>query len=300
MGTRGLNHLEKLGVAIGAALSGACCALGGCPPASQFPSAEVLLAQVREQHQCSRGLRGEAKLDTFDDSGRVRVDTWFIAEHPDSVRFDLVSPFGGTLGTFTSDGKRFALLDQREKVFYVGPAHQCNVERFLRVPVPPAVLVQLMSGEAPVLVHEPTQAQLSFGGGRYRIEIESKHQASETLELEIHEDDWNKPYGEQRLRLVGVTVRQQGIELYRAELKQHRAASTAGPRVDPLGIDDPVPPSGPMCRAEIPRRVRFVVPLSERDIVFEHTQVEHNPPLVPGTFTQSSPGGVKLRHSVCE
>jgi hypothetical protein len=255
---------------------------------------------VRQQHACSRGLRGEAKLDYFDDQGRVRVSTLFLAQHPDSVRFDLISPFGGTLATLTSDGRRFALLDQKDKAFYVGPAEQCNVERFLKVPVPPSVLIQLMAGEAPVLVHTPEQATLEWSSGRYVIEVQSRHGATQVIELVPLDEDWAKPYPEQRLRVIRVSVTQQGIELYSAELRDHEPAKTAGPRIDPIGIEDDIAPSGPPCAAEIPRRVRFLVPLSDRDVIFEHGEVEHNPPLVPGTFEQSPPGGVVVRRSSCE
>jgi len=282
-----------------ACLSTGCCGLGRCPPASQVPNADLAIGQLRVQHACSRAIRGEAKLDYFDENGRVRVDTFFLAQHPQSVRMDLISPLGGTLATLTSDDSRFALLDQKDKSFYVGPAAQCNVERFLRVPVPPAVLVQLMAGEAPVLVHRPEQATLHWSGGRYVIEIASKNEATEVIELEPHEADWDKPWKEQRLRVVAVSVSQRGVELYRAELKDHRAAATAKPRIDPLGIDDPILPSGPQCRVEIPRRVRFVVPVSERDVVFEHQEVEHNPPLVPGSFEQQVPPGVHVRPADC-
>ncbi len=288
-----------VGVAVATYCSG-CCALAGCAPPSQFPTAEVAIASLRQEHGCSRGIRGEAKLDYFDDQGRIRVNTLFLAQHPDNVRMDLISPFGGTLATLTADGKTFTLLDTREKAFFVGPAHQCNVERFLRVPVPPAALVQLMAGEAPIVVHEPGQARIEWRGGRYVIDIDSRHDVHEAIELVPRDEDWEKPFTEQRLRVVAVTVEQQGVELYRAELKDHRPATTAAPREDPLGIDDPVPPSGPECHAEIPRYVRFVVPLSERDVVFEHQQVEHNPPLIEGVFTQQPPGGVSVRHSMCQ
>lgn len=289
-----------LGAILVAVLQSGCCAIVGCAPESLFPSARAALDRVHEQHSCSRGLRGEAKLDYFDDRGRVRVETLFLAEHPDHVRFDLISPFGGTVATLTADGETFALLDVKDKAFYLGPASQCNVERFLRVPVPPAALTQLMAGEAPVLVHQPEQARIEWRGGRYVIEIESLHGASQVIELLPHDEDWRKPYAEQRLRVIAVSVEQQDIELYRAELKDHVPARTAEPRVDPLGLDEPIPPSGPQCTAEIPRRVRFIVPLSDRDVVFEHGRVEHNPPLLPGTFTQPVPDGVTVRRSDCQ
>ncbi len=254
---------------------------------------------MRELHACSRALSGEAKLDYFDADGRVRVKTLFISAHPKSVRFDLLSPFGPTLATLTSDGENFALLDQEQKAFFVGPAAECNVERFLRVPIPPEALVQLLAGEAPVLIHEPAQSSIVWEGGRYVMRIESRHQARQTIAFELVEADRDKPFAEQRVRVVEVVVEQAGVELYRAELKDHTPAATAKPRVDPEGIEATVHPSGPQCRAEVPRRIRFVVPIAERDVIFEQQKIDHNPPLIPGVFEQRQPAGTVLRRSDC-
>jgi hypothetical protein len=282
-----------------ALLSGSACA-SVAPPASQFPTAAAALERVRAERVCSRALRGEAQLDTFTDSGRLRASAFFLVEHPEQVRLDVLSPLGGPLATLTSDGQAFALLDQKAKAFTVGRANQCNVERFLGVPVPAGVLVQLLTGEAPVLVHEPGQAEISWDDGRYVVRIRGKHDSFEELELEPHPDDFDKPYQQQRLRLVAVRVEQAGVELYRAELRDYTRARTARPRVDPLGLEPPVPASGPECSAEVPRRIRFTVPLSEQDVVFAPKQVEHNPPLLPGTFSQSRPGGARLVLSPCQ
>jgi Outer membrane lipoprotein LolB len=283
---------------VAVALTGGC--FSGPAPASQFPDADRALARLAEQHECSRALRGEAKLDTFDERGRLRVGALFMLEHPQSLRLDLLSPLGGTLATLTSDGQRFALLSQKDKAFHVGRANQCNVERFLQVPVPPAALAQLMAGEAPVLVHEPGQARITWQGDHYRIEIESRHGAREVIELQLLEADYSKPYSEQRLRVTRVLVEQQGVTLYEAELAEFKARGTAKARIDPLGIDPPVLPSGPQCRAEVPGRIRFIVPLSERDVVFESSSVEHNPPLIADVFSQTPPAGVSIEPSPCD
>src|SRR5688500_15828183 len=79
----------------------------GPPPASQFPSAQAALDRMRETYACSRGLTGEAKLDYFGEAGRVRGDLWYLVSLPDRVRLDVVSPFGATISTLTSDGQRF-------------------------------------------------------------------------------------------------------------------------------------------------------------------------------------------------
>lgn len=269
------------------------------PPASVFPDARAAIDRMQEVHACSRALRGEARLDYFDDDGRMRVKTLFLSQHPQNVRFDLLSPFGSPLATLTVNDDEFALLDQKEKAFYVGPASECNVERFLRVPIPPAALVQLLAGEAPILLHEPGAARVSWEQGQYTIRIAGKHQATQIVKLSLPEADRDKPYGAQSVRVTEVIVMQAGVELYRAELSEHVAAETAKPRVDPEGIEADVLPSGPSCRAEVPRRVRFVVPVSERDVIFEQLEVVHNPPLIGGVFTQQQPGGTVRRRSLC-
>lgn len=298
LGERGRALLWVMALAC-ASLSSACGA-HVAPPASQFPTAQHALQTLASQHECSRALRGEAKLDTFDAHGRLRVGALFMLEHPQSLRLDLLSPLGGTLATLTSDGQRFALLSQKDKAFHIGRANQCNVERFLQVPVPPAALAQLMAGEAPVLVHEPGAARIAWQDGRYRIEIDSRHGAREVIELEPLLADFGKPYAEQRLRVTRVVVEQQGVVLYEAELGEFKARPTAKPRIDPLGIDPPVELSGPQCGIEVPGRIRFQVPLSERDVVFEASSVEHNPPLIDGVFSQTPPPGVSIQPSTCQ
>lgn len=269
-------------------------------PPSQYPSARLALDRVRTQHACSRGLRAEAKLDYFDKSGRVRVGAFLMAAHPSQVRFDLVSPFGTPLATLTSDGTSFALLDQKDKSFHVGPANQCAVERFLRVPIPPDALVQLLSGEAPILSHRPEDARIGWEAGNYVVRIQSAHDASEHIVLEPLEADLLRPYTEQRLRVREVSVSQGGVELYRAELRDYRAVRAAGPRTDPEGIEPEVPPSGPACDVEVPHTIRFRVPLENRDVLLEQSRVEHNPPLIDGVFEQQQPPGSQLRTSTCQ
>lgn len=285
-------------LSLGLALAG-CCALGGCPPPSRYPSARAAIDAVRGAHACSRGLRGEAKLDYLDAEQRIRVDAFYLTAHPRELRFDLVSPFGTPLSTLTVDDEVFTLLDREARVFYRGRPNECNIEQFLRVPVPPDVLVQLMAGEPPVLQHEASDATLSWQGGGYVVEINSLHDAHQRLVFEPEPADWEKAYTEQRIRLTEVEVTQKGVLLYRASLKDYHRVSTAAPRVDPDGLEADVPPSGPPCDAEIPRRIRFEIPIADRDVLFEQKNAEHNPPLLPTSFSQDRPPGVRVEQSTC-
>jgi hypothetical protein len=269
--------------------------LWGCsvaPPASQFPSAQAAIDRMRDSYACSRGLMGEAKLDYFGDEGRIRASMLFATSRPERMRIDVYSPFGATLSTFTSNGREFALTDVKAKKYFQGEAKECAISRFLGVPAPPHALVQLLGGLAPVLVHQQQDAQIAWESGAYLLSIKSKHQAEQTIRLLPTSDDWSKPWSQQRLLVTEVEVKQQGVELYRAELSHHRAVKTAAPRVDPDGLEPPMPPSGPPCNAEVPSRIRFVVPSKGRDVVISTQETHHNPPLLPGTFMQTKNRGL--------
>src|SRR6185436_2323066 len=158
---------------------------------------------------------------------------------------------------------------------------------------------ELLTGQAPILVHRPEQATLSWEGGSYRLQIQSEVQANEEVRLVPRDEDWQRPWQEQQLRVLTVRVSQQGLVLYEASLEDHQPAQRAAARVDADGIEPEVPPSGPPCAAEVPRHIRFQVPGSGRDILFSQSEVQHNPPLVPGLFAQSPAPGMRLRRAAC-
>ena len=282
--------------ALFACLSTACAAP---PPASRFPNAQAALDRMRASSSCSRALTSDAKIDYFGDAGRIRGRLLYVVAVPDKLRLDVVSPFGATVSTLTSDGHQFALFDLRQKQFLRGPANACNLGRFTHVPLPPAALVQLLRGEAPVLVHTPSAATIAWESGEYVVRIQSTRDATEEIHLQPLSQDYTLPYAEQRLRVTEVRVLQQGIELYRAQLVGHRAAKMSGPRLDPDGLDPPTPPSGPHCEAEVPGRLRLQVPDGDQDVILENVDATHNPPLDPHVFEQAPPGGVDVRYSPC-
>lgn len=284
-------------------LAAACLAAAGCPsqpPQSQFPSADDALGQVRATYDCALGVRGTAKIDLVTKKGRVKTDVDLTAVTPESVRFDVTTPgIMSLLYTLTSDGKDFKFNDQDQKVFYFGPAKQCNLARFTRVEVPPHALVSLVRGVPPVLTHAKEQASISWADGHYVVDIASKHEAKQELHLEVHPDDFAKPWAQQRLRVRHVRVEQGGEDLYKVDLDDHRPEKRAAPIVDEDGIDPDVPPSGPECNAELPHRIRFRVTDTKDDVIWEYKEAMWNPPLLEGTFDQPKPGGMIEQFSDC-
>lgn len=290
--------------AVAGVLLAAMAALSGCgspPPASQVPNARAALQRVHATQDCGMGIQASAKIDHFGKGGRVRGDLLMFAVWPDKLRMDVVSPFGVTLATLTSDGTKFSLADLREKRFYFGPASACNIARLTTVPMPGHVLVSLLRGEAPVLKHDPALAEVVWSGkGYYVVTIAGANDTFEELHIAPHPDDLALPWDKQRMRVVDVEVRQKNVVLYHASLDEHRPASTAGPRVDPDGIDPPVAPSGPLCTAELPRKIHVEVPGKDEDVRFRYENVAWNPPLIDGLFTQPVPGGVEVVRVTCD
>ena len=279
----------------------AACALAcGRPPPSQFPDAAAALARLHATTACARGVSAESKLDYIGSGGRIRADVMYIASVPDRVRFDVVSPFGPTLSTLAADGRDFTFANLREKQFIHGPANACNLARFTRVPLAPHALLDLLRGDAPVLVHRPEQASIAWEGSRYVLRIASTRGASQKLELEPVPDDFERPWREQRVRVLGVSVEQLGVPLYAIELDGHAPFRTAAPRVDPDGLEPPIPASGPDCSLELARRIHIQVPSGDHDLVLALKSAVLNPPLVPSVFVPERPRGLRDLYSPCE
>jgi outer membrane lipoprotein-sorting protein len=276
--------------------------LAGCFPTRPrvaFPDANSALDRMKASYACANGVRGEAKIDHFSPKGRVRGDVFLMAVVPDRVRFDVVA-FGTTLYTLTSDGERFQMLDVKEKQFLHGPASACNLARLTQVPVPGHALVALLRGEAPVLVHQPQDATIAWDGhGFYRIAIASTREATEEIHLEVRPSDVDKPWAEQRVRVTDVVVTQRGVELYHADMRNFEHVGTSGPRVDPDGIDPPLPAIGPVCDAELPHSIRMRVANTEEDVVFQYKDASWNPPVVPHAFEQTPPPAARAVFVTC-
>ncbi len=285
----------------------ACCAvsllLGACaarPPASQFPTGTAALDRMKATYDCARGAQGSAKIDHFNDEGRLRGEMMLFAVDPDRVRFDVISPFGVLLATLASDGTHFSFFDMKHKVFMQGPPTPCNIARLTQVRLPAHALVKLLRGEAPLLVHSPSAPSVVWSGrGFYVVKIPSSHEAVEEIHLAPIPADFDKPFEMQRVRVLEVSVQQRGFVHYRAQMQDHMPSVTMPPRTDPDGIDADIPPSGPVCKAEVPRRIHIEVPYTSEDLIVRYEAVGLNPPLPQDVFRQPMPQGVRNQFVNC-
>ncbi|MBX3228167.1 MAG: hypothetical protein KIT84_26920 [Labilithrix sp.] len=294
-----LRFVAPLVVASGL-LAGTGC--GTPPPVSRMPTARAATDRVHATQDCGLGVHATAKIDQFNKrDGRMRGDLLMFAVWPDRLRLDIVSPFGVTLWTLASDGKKFSLNDLRARRFSFGPASECNIARIATVPMPGHVLVSLLRGEVPVLKHDEADESIEWSGkGYYVVTIKGNNGSVEKVHVAPHPDDFGRPWNEQRLRVLDVVVEQQGITLYHAELADHKPAAMSVPQIDPAMIDPPIPTSGPQCNAELPRRIHVEVPGQDQDVLFRYEDVKWNPPLPDGVFSQNIPGGVEVVRITCD
>jgi len=293
-------------------LAGLVALAAGCvgnPPRSQFPTADDALGRMHASYECVNGIQSRAKIDHSSPKGRVRAEIEALTENPDHVRFDVYSPVGADLlYILASDGKEFQLYDKLRNEYVVGKSKACNLARLTQVPVPGHALVSLLRGEAPVLVHGKDNASIDWLDKKnvYRLQIASTQGASEEIHLEVPDHSWEKEWKEQRVRVRYVKVVQKGYVLYEADLANHEARKRAAGWTDPDGIEDPVPPNGPECNAELPHSIHMRVPATAEDVIFQFKTGNNNkapswsPPILKNAFKVIQPPGSNKVPVDCE
>jgi len=273
------------------------------PPPSQLPTGEAAIARMKATFQCGNGVQAEAKIDHYGERGRVRGDMMLFAARPANVRMDVFAPppLSQAVATLATNGRRFSFSNLPEHRYYFGPASPCAIALLTSVAIPASALVDLLHGQAPLLRHDATAATLSWSGnGYYVVSIPSTRDAFEEVHLAPRPDDWAKPWVEQRMRVLDVVVRQQGIVLYHAALDDHEPAPMAKPRYDETGEAAPIMPIGPACDAEVPRRIHVEVPYRSDDVQFKYTSVEWNPPVEASAFEQEAQQGLQSVPVACD
>ena len=293
--------MRAASVAVAALLVAGCHAAR--PPASQFPSGADALDRLEATYRCVRGVHGEAKIDHFSERGRVRGSLLLYAARPDGLRLDVLAPppFQSIVATLASDGTRFAIADLREKRYFEGPASACAIGRFTGVDIPGHALASLLDGQPPLLVHDRAKLDVRWdGGGFYVVRIPSTRDAVEELRLAPAPADLDKPWREQRVRLLDARVWQRGGDLWHASLDDFSQAKMGAPLIDPDGLEPPVPPSGPPCDVELPHRIEVEVPGTEQSVRLRYESLTVNPPLPQGVFAPPPDAGMSRSTVVCE
>lgn len=279
------------------------------PPVSAIPDARSALNRLDATYASVTGISGSAKIDYLGDKGRVRGDVAVLASGPSRLRFAITADVVGAAGEVTSDGTKFEADDKAHGRYIVGAAKPCNVARVTQVPLPLEELVPMLWGMRPALDGPIKCDSIRWSGEGYYVVMLSQSSApksgafSHELHVSPYPSDWDKPWSEQRLRLLGVnawTAPNEGELVYRVTMKDHTATSTAKPITDPDGLNPDVPPSGPNVTVELPRTIRVEVPSKKSDVIFKYSEAWVNPPLIPNAFQLVMKPGVPVDESTCD
>src|SRR5262249_37758164 len=156
--------MRTLALLVLVGLTTACPAHAPSPMPSQPPTADSLLGELAARRTLVRSIRAKAKVEYWD-KDRIKGRISLFATRDGHLRLELETTLGMVLALSVAGGS-FQLLDVKNDRYYTGEASTCNVERVIRVRLPPAQIADVLLGDAPVLPHKG--AQVTWNGNKRR------------------------------------------------------------------------------------------------------------------------------------
>ena len=256
----------------------AACAGASCP-AQRFETASAALSAHAAMREPARVIRAEARVDRRDSEGRIRGTVLMFLERPDRVRFDAMTQLGPA-AILTSDGTTFALTDLREERFLVGPTCASNIERLLGLPLEGREVTQLLLGDTPRI--EAQGEEIACEGGSYRVTLRGADGRTQTLQLEVQQEDVALPPDRQRMRLLRTEVHAADGSLeWRVTWSDHQSVSGGGENV------------------VLPFRIHFEHPSRGIDTLVRFQRIDLNVEVPADAFVQEPRPGLPVETVEC-
>jgi len=133
----------------------------------------ILLNRLDHNASAFQSLKGMAKVKVVTPEKTLRANQVILAEKPDRLRAEMLSPFGQTLMVLASDGKDFKVSLPSSGDFYQGEATAANLARFTRLPFEIADLVNLLLYQVPVIPYRSFHVILQ-GTDHYELVLEGE------------------------------------------------------------------------------------------------------------------------------
>jgi hypothetical protein len=238
--------------------------LSGCAtlPAQrpEIPAAEVDGRMLLEEWLRSPrpgSLQGVAKVKLQTPERSLSGTQVLLAETPDRLRAETLSPFGTPLMVMAANGSELAVLVPGDNRFYQGRTTPENLGRFTRLPLRLAELVNILLFRPPRIAYQQLQTSPRTDGG-WLVVLEAGPRRQE-----LHFDAGR--------RLIGVAY------LYDEELQLRLAYGEFA--AEPLNL---------------PRRIELVLPLQRTEVSLTFKELEVDRPFLPGVFTLVAPPGAMV------
>lgn len=114
-----------------------------------MPSADAIFAALAQRRATVHALRALARLSYSAPEESHKARQLLVAERPDRLRMEILSPFG-TVFVLTTGGGTLTAWSREESTVYRGLASPENLERYAQLEVPVPVAVDLLLGTPPL------------------------------------------------------------------------------------------------------------------------------------------------------
>lgn len=225
-------------------------------PLGTLPAAEQIFAALAQRRSAVRGVRAMARLSYTSPEESRRAKQLVIAQRPDRLRFEILSPFGAVFVLTAADGA-LAAWARDESTVYRGTASAQNLQRYAQVDLPVATAVDLLLGTPPLQADRDSVVSADDGA------VELWQETGPTVRVA-----WFSP------ALEPLRYEQRDAEgrvLLRTTFGQYAAID---------GI-------------RLPTQVGIELPLAQRRIDIAFAEPEVNPVLADAVFALETPAGSK-------
>jgi hypothetical protein len=132
------------------------CARPPEPLWTDVPAASELVEILHTRAGTNSRLDTAASVSITAQGKHFSTQQFILAEQPDRVRVDALTGFGQLVMQLTSDGDVLSVLlnTTNPPRFYRGSATQENFSRFVRLPLPPQLLVAMLLYEPPIFDYQ--------------------------------------------------------------------------------------------------------------------------------------------------
>jgi outer membrane lipoprotein-sorting protein len=224
------------------------------PSAAPLPRGEDLLGSLSARRASIRGLRAMARMAYTAEGESRSTRQLMIAERPDRLRLEVLSPFG-TVFVLTTGSGRLAAYVPDERTMYRGSASADNLARYTQIDLPASDAVDLLLGTPPL------------AGDRASVVSE------EDGLLKLWQDAGGKVY---------VTWFTDRLEPARYEQRDSEGRVLLRARYG--AFTD-------VAATRLPSELEVELPSSQQRINISYRQSEANPPLADTTFALITPPG---------
>ncbi len=130
-----------------------------------LPQAREVVKRLNARRTAVRSFVMQGQISLVYPDGELYGDHLIQGVYPDHLRADIMGPFGRPVMSLATDGRRLTVLLFRENKAFQGPATRQNLGRFLGIPMSPAEIYALITGNPPLVVYQEATVVRAAGGG---------------------------------------------------------------------------------------------------------------------------------------